>query len=85
MSLASAEPPLAGARVDASASPVLRAMLDPATYPRRTRAVELVETHGSWVFLTDDRVYKVKKPVVLSFLDYGTLVAGAPYAARRFG
>ena len=35
--------------------------------------VELRETHGSWVFLTADRAYKVRKPVVLPFLDYGTL------------
>ena len=32
--------------------------------------VELVETHISWVFLTPDRAYKVKKPVVFPFLDY---------------
>src|SRR5687768_15633312 len=32
----------------------------------------LRETHISWVFLTGDRAYKVKKPLVLPFLDYGT-------------
>jgi uncharacterized protein len=34
--------------------------------------VELRETHISWVFLAGDRAYKVKKPVVLPFVDYGT-------------
>ena len=34
---------------------------------------QLIETHTSWVFLTDTRAYKVKKPVVLPFLDHGTL------------
>jgi aminoglycoside phosphotransferase family enzyme/predicted kinase len=34
--------------------------------------VELRETHISWVFVTAERAYKVKKPVVLPFLDYGT-------------
>jgi uncharacterized protein len=34
--------------------------------------VELRETHISWVFLVDDRAYKLKKPVVLPFVDYGT-------------
>lgn len=34
------------------------------------------ETHISWVFLVDDRAYKLKKPLVLSFLNYAT-------AARR--
>src|SRR5215218_4030920 len=37
------------------------------------RDVERRETHGSWVVLTRDRAYKIKKPVVLDFLDYGTL------------
>ena len=36
-------------------------------------AAVVVETHTSRVFLTEDRAYKVKKPVVLPFLDYGTL------------
>ena len=31
------------------------------------------ETHGSWVLLTPSRAYKVKKPVTMAFLDYGTL------------
>jgi len=34
--------------------------------------VETRETHISWLFLTGDRAYKLKKPLVLSFLDYGT-------------
>ena len=33
---------------------------------------EVRETHISWVFLTPDRAYKVKKPIVLPFLDYRT-------------
>jgi aminoglycoside phosphotransferase family enzyme/predicted kinase len=52
---------------------VLEAMGDPRTYPRRPDRVDVVETHGAWVFLAGDRAYKVKKPVVLPFLDYGTL------------
>jgi uncharacterized protein len=31
------------------------------------------ETHASWVFLAGGFAYKVKKPVRLAFLDYGTL------------
>ena len=38
--------------------------------------VEVRETHASYVFLTDDRAFKLKKAVVHPFLDYGT-------AARR--
>jgi uncharacterized protein len=36
------------------------------------RPVEVRETHISWVFLVGDRAYKLKKPVILNFLDYGT-------------
>ena len=34
--------------------------------------VEVRETHISWVFLVGDHVYKLKKPIVLPFVDYGT-------------
>lgn len=36
-------------------------------------AAELVVTHGAWVFLVGADVFKVKRPVNLGFLDYGTL------------
>ena len=41
--------------------------------------VHLVETHISWVFLTGRYVYKVKKPVDLGFLDFGTLAKRRHY------
>jgi aminoglycoside phosphotransferase family enzyme/predicted kinase len=34
--------------------------------------VEVRETHISWVFLAGDRAYKLKKPVTLPFVDYGS-------------
>ena len=37
-----------------------------------SRPVEVRETHVSWVFVAGERAYKLKKPVVLDFLDYGT-------------
>ncbi len=40
-----------------------------------TTTVEIVETHISWVLLTGDFAYKIKKPVALSFLDFSTLDA----------
>jgi aminoglycoside phosphotransferase family enzyme/predicted kinase len=42
-------------------------------YPEPTRAVTVVETHISKVFLTDSTVYKLKKPVRFPFLDYSTV------------
>lgn len=54
-------------------SDIVAAMLDPGFYPHRPERVELRETHISWVFLAGELAYKVKKPLVLPFLDYGSL------------
>jgi aminoglycoside phosphotransferase family enzyme/predicted kinase len=35
--------------------------------------LELIETHISWVFLSDTEVFKVKRPVNLGFLDFTTI------------
>jgi uncharacterized protein len=48
------------------------ALADPAAYPFPVTGVELRETHISWVALAGDRAYKVKKPLTLPFLNYGT-------------
>jgi aminoglycoside phosphotransferase family enzyme/predicted kinase len=53
--------------------PRLDGLLDPAAYQPRPAGVELRETHISWVLLAGDRAYKVKKPLTLPFLDYGSL------------
>ena len=42
------------------------------TYPERPPEIELRETHISWVFLTDEHAYKLKKPVRFEFLDFST-------------
>ena len=47
--------------------------MDPGAYPEPTRGVALIQTHISWVFITDDFAYKVKKPVDLGFLNFTTL------------
>lgn len=41
----------------------------PASYPEPTGRVVPVETHMSWVFLTDDYAYKLKKPIRYGPLD----------------
>jgi len=51
----------------------LAGLLDPATYAHRPATVELRETHISWVLLAGELAYKLKKPLRLPFLDYGTL------------
>ena len=48
-------------------------MLKPEVYAHPTNNIELIETHISWVVLTGDFAYKIKKPVNFGFLDFSTL------------
>jgi hypothetical protein len=47
-------------------------MGEAAWYPGCPEVV-VCETHSAWVFLAGERAYKVKKPVRMAFLDFGTL------------
>lgn len=42
-------------------------------YPEPTRHVECIETHMSWVFLTDSHAYKLKKPLRTHRVDRSAL------------
>lgn len=53
--------------------PLIQALLQPANHPAGTGLVELIETHGAWVLLAGEQVYKIKKPVKLPFMDFSTL------------
>ncbi len=46
-----------------------------AAYPEPTSRVDAIETHMSWVFLTDTHAYKLKKPVRYDYLDFSTIEA----------
>jgi aminoglycoside phosphotransferase family enzyme len=49
-------------------------MLQPGFYPHGvTEPVRLIQTHASFVLLTGDYTYKIKKPVNFGFLDYSNL------------
>lgn len=41
-------------------------------YPGRQAPLQLIETHISWVLLSPDFAFKIKKPVSLHFLDFST-------------
>lgn len=59
---------------DAKTSKLIAAMQSPDFYPAgEVIDVKLIETHISWVLLTGRWAYKIKKPIVNSFLDYSTL------------
>lgn len=52
---------------------IVQALLHPGAYPHSATNLQLIETHISWVILTGDYAYKIKKPVNLGFLDFSTL------------
>lgn len=51
--------------------------------PGRPRA-EVCETHTAVLFFAGDRVYKLKKPVDLGFLDWTTMPARRGRASGRW-
>ncbi len=55
----------------------------PESYPEPTMAIQAVETHMSWVFLTDHDGYKLKKPVHFSYLDFRTEALRRHYCSEE--
>lgn len=45
----------------------------PEAFPHPVNDLQVRETHISWVVLTGERAYKIKKPVKLDFIDASTL------------
>jgi len=62
---------------------LIRALLDPGAYPETPKQIELAQTQMSFIFLTEEYVYKVKKPVNLGYLDYTTLEKRRFYCQRE--
>lgn len=61
----------------------LQALLDPASYPHPCSQIELIETHISWVLLTGEFAYKLKKPVRFNFVDFSTLELRSHYCREE--
>lgn len=55
----------------------------PTSFPEPVRRVDTVETHMSWVFLTDYHAYKLKKPVRLAPFDARTLASRRRYCYQE--
>ena len=51
---------------------MIQALRHADAYDHPVEAIELVDTHISWVLLTGTYAYKVKKPVKFPFLDFST-------------
>jgi len=54
-------------------------MLLPDVYDHPVQSLELIETHISWVVLTGEYAYKIKKPVNFGFLNFSTLARRKQY------
>ena len=55
----------------------------PDSYPDSPGRIETKETHMSWVFLGDEFVYKLKKPVSYDVLDFSTIEARCENCERE--
>ncbi|HNT60585.1 MAG TPA: hypothetical protein PKJ97_01245, partial [Candidatus Bilamarchaeaceae archaeon] len=53
-------------------APLLQQLQSPSSFPHPCPSIQLIQTHISWVFLTGEYAYKIKKPVTFSFLDFST-------------
>ncbi|MEM6425018.1 MAG: adenylyl-sulfate kinase, partial [Cyanobacteria bacterium P01_D01_bin.128] len=54
--------------------PLIAEMMQPGFYPHPViEPIRLIQTHISYVLLTGDYAYKVKKPLDFGFLNYATL------------
>lgn len=55
-----------------AAGELIRGLLRAEAYPHATGAIEVRETHISWIILTGSFAYKIKKPVNFGFVDFST-------------
>ncbi len=62
---------------------VVEALLTPMAYDEPPGQIELVQTHISYVFLTKNLVYKVKKAVNFGFLNFETLEKRKYYCEKE--
>ena len=64
-------------------SKLINDLKQPSAYPETTENVILIQTHISIVFVCDEFVYKIKKPVNFGFLDFSTLEKRKYYCNRE--
>jgi len=64
-------------------SNIIEDLQNPGALPDKTGGVNVLQTHISIVFVADEFVYKVKKPVDFGFLDFSTLEKRGYYCHRE--
>ena len=68
---------------DAPSDNLILALQNPALYDHPVKDFQVIETHISWVILTGDYAYKIKKPMDFGFLDFSTLARRKRIFAKR--
>lgn len=63
----------AGTNIAPLDTSLIERLSDPAAFDDPPGTIETIETHISWVILTDRFAYKIKKPLRLDFLDFASL------------
>ncbi len=58
---------------------LITALSEPKHYPHPVSEIRVIETHISWVILTGEIAYKIKKPVNFGFLDFTSLESRKHY------
>lgn len=62
---------------------LVRALQDPGLYGHAVSGFQVLETHISWVILTGEYAYKLKKAVNFGFLDFSTLEKRRLYCSEE--
>ncbi len=62
---------------------LIQALQNPECYDHPVSDFELHETHISWVLLTGEYAYKIKKPLDFGFLDFSTLAQRRHFCAEE--
>lgn len=62
---------------------LIQALQNPAFYNHPVSHFQVIETHISWVILTGDYAYKIKKPVDLGFLNFSNLAKRHHYCMQE--
>ena len=74
----------ASVRATGSFPPVIEAMLKPEFYPHPVTAIELRQTHISYVLLAGEFAYKVRKAVRFPFIDNSSVARRFALCQREF-
>ena len=62
---------------------LIAALQNPALFAHPVKEFQVIETHISWVLLTGDYAYKIKKPMNFGFLDFTELSSRAHFCAEE--